>query len=93
MPDPDGPTGARSWLPFKSRGGEESGSRLGVDMQLVDDGEARVPTSPWRHVVLAARWARDVHGGFKRSSQHLDSEELRWEQVGVDDGLIVLDVL
>jgi hypothetical protein len=37
-------------------------------------------------------WA-ELLGGFKRSSQHLDSEELRWEQVGVDDGLIVLDVL
>ena len=35
---------------------------------------------------------RGVQGGFKWSSQHLESEELRWEQANVD-GPIVRDVL
>jgi putative transposase len=35
---------------------------------------------------------RGVQGGFNRSSQHLDGEELRWDRAGVDE-LIVPGVL
>lgn len=55
--------------------------------------DPRRPPLPPSRARSAARilWTPSTQGGFKRSSQHLDSEELRWVRASVD-GLIVRGV-